>query len=103
MSQCRCDLVAQYFCRHVVEIEDAVIKIKRYYDTIRERELEVSKSYELKIVFEEDAIDFLIEQLVHHKATGEEILTKLYDDYYDGFNLIREKTGAIVFSCRKAV
>ena len=44
-------------------------------------------------VNEEDAIDFLIEQFISHNATNEEILSKIYDSYYDGFNLIREKTG----------
>lgn len=93
LSQIRCDMVAHHFCNHVMEIEDAVKKIKKFHDTVREIELEVSKSYDLNVVFEEDAIDFLIEQFAHHQATSEEILTKLYDNYYDGFNLIREKTG----------
>ena len=93
LSQIRCDMVAHYFCDHVMEIEDAVRKIKKFHDSVREIELEISKSYDLNIVFEEDAIDFLIEQFVRHQATSEEILTKLYDNYYDGFNLVREKTG----------
>ncbi len=93
LSEIRCDMVAYYFCNHVMEIEDAIKKIKKFHDTVREIELEVSKSYDLNVVFEEDAIDFLIEQFIQHRATSEEILTKLYDNYYDGFNLVREKTG----------
>ncbi len=93
LSQVRTLMVAHYYCRHVMEIEDAVKKIKKFHDSVREIELEVSKSYNLNVVFEEDAIDFLIEQFVHHQATSEEILTQLYDNYYDGFNLIREKSG----------
>lgn len=93
LSQIKCNMVAHYFCMHVMEIEDAIKKIKKFHDTVKEIELEVSKSYDLNIVFEEDAIDFLIEQFIQHKAASEEILTKLYDDFYDGFNLVREKTG----------
>lgn len=93
LSEIRCSMVAQYFCKHVMEIEDAVKKIKRFHDTVREIEVEVSKSYDLNVVFEEDAIDFLIEQFINHNATSEEILTKLYDTYYDGLNLVRERTG----------
>ncbi len=93
LSQVRTQMVAHYYCSHVMEIEDAVKKIKKFHDSVREIELEVSKSYNLNVVFEEDAIDFLIEQFVHHQATSEEILTQLYDNYYDGFNLIREKSG----------
>jgi len=76
-----------------MEVEDAVKKIKKFHDSIKEIEVEVSKSYDLNIVFEEDAVDFLIEQFINHNATNEEILSKIYDSYYDGFNLIREKTG----------
>ncbi len=93
LSEVRCNMVALYFCNNVMEVEDAVKKIKKFHDSVKEIEVEVSKSYSLNIVFEEDAIDFLIEQFINHNATSEEILSKIYDNYYDGFNLIREKTG----------
>jgi len=93
LSEIRCHMVAQYFCNNVMEIEDAVKKIKGFHDSVKEIELEISKSYNLNIVFEEDAIDFLIEQFINHNATSEEILSNIYSTYYDGFNLIREKTG----------
>lgn len=93
LSEIRCNMVAQYFCSNVMEIEDAVKKIKGFHDAVKEIELEVSKSYNLNIVFEEDAIDFIMEQFIDHNATSEEILSNIYSTYYDGFNLIREKTG----------
>ena len=86
-------MVAQYYTGHIMEIEDAIKQIKKFHDSIKEIEVEVSKSYNLNIVFDEDAIDFLIQQFIDHNATSEEILSKLYEDFYDGFNLIREKTG----------
>ena len=92
-SQIRCNMIALYFCNNVMEIEDAIKKIKKYHDSIKEIEIEVLKSYNLNIFFEEDAIDFLIEQFISHNATIQEILSKIYDNYYNGFNLIREKTG----------
>ncbi len=102
ISDVRCNMVALYFCNNVVEIEDAVKKIKQFYDSVKEIEVEISKSYDFNIVFEEDAIDFIIEQFVNHNATIHEILSKIYDDYYDGFNLIREKTGKSRFFISKA-
>ena len=93
LSQIRCDIIALYFCNNVMEIEDALKKIKKHQDSIKEIEIEVLKTYNLNIIFEEDAIDFLIEQFINHNATIQEILSKIYDNYYDGFNLIREKTG----------
>lgn len=102
LSEIRCNMVALYFCNHVMEVEDAVKKIKEIHDSVKEIEVEVSKSYSLNIVFEEDAVDFLIEQFINHHATHEEILSKIYDSYYDGFNLIREKTGKTMFFLSKA-
>ncbi len=93
LSQIRCNMVAQCFCKHVMEIEDAIKKIKTFHDSVKEIEVEVSKSYDLNIVFEEDAIDFLIEQFIDHNATGEEILSKIYETHYDGLNLVRERSG----------
>ncbi|WP_300462857.1 AAA family ATPase [Desulfobacula sp.] len=101
LSEIRCNMVANYFCNTVMEIEDAINKIKQLHDSVKEIELEVLKSYNLNIVFEEDAIDFLIEQFIQHHATNEEILAQLYDKYYDGFNLIREKTGTNRFFISK--
>ena len=102
LSEIRCEMVAKYFCTHVMELDQAVKQVKKLHDQVKEIELEVSKSYDLNIVFEEDAIDFLIQQFIEHQATSEEILSKLYTDYYDGFNLIREKTQNNRFFLSKA-
>ncbi len=102
LSQIRCKMVAQYYTGNVMEVEDAVKQIKRFHDSVKEIEVEVSKSYDLNIVFEEDAIDFIIQQFIDHNATSEEILSKLYDDFYDGFNLIREKSGKNRFFLSKS-
>ncbi len=101
LSEIRCNMVAHYFCTNVMEIEDAIKKIKQFHNSVKELELEITKSYNLNIVFEEDATDFLIEQFIDHNATFEEILSKVYDNFYDGFNLIREKTGNTRFFLSK--
>jgi hypothetical protein len=87
-----------------MEIEDAVKQIKKFYDDVKEMELEISKNYDLNVVFEEDAADFLIQQFIEYNATADEVLSKIYTDFFDGFNLIREKTGkARFFLSRKAL
>ncbi len=104
LTEIRSQMVAQYYTTHVMEIEDAVRQIKKFYDSIKEIEVEISKSYDLNVVFEEDAADFLIQQFIDHSATVDEILSKIYTDFYDGFNLIREKTGkARFFISKKAL
>lgn len=104
LTQIRTKMVVQYYTSHVMEIEDAVKQVKRFYDNVKEMELEISKNYDLNVVFEEDAADFLIQQFIEHNATTDEILSKIYNDFFDGFNLIREKTGkARFFLSRKAL
>ncbi len=102
LTEVRCEMVARQYCTHVMEVEEAIRQVKKLYDAVKEIELEVLKSYDLNIVFEEDAVDFLIQQFIEHQATSEEILSKLYGDYYDGFNLIREKTQKNRFFLSKA-
>ncbi len=102
LSQTRCELAARYFCHHVLEIDDAVRRIKTYHDTVKEMELEISKSANLNIIFEEDAVDFLMTQFIDHGVSSEEMLSKIYHEYYDGLNLIREKTGNNRFFLTKA-
>ncbi|MCF8092680.1 MAG: AAA family ATPase [Desulfotignum sp.] len=93
LSQTRCDLAARYFCTHVMEIDDAIKQIKKCHDAVKEIELEISKSAGLNIIFDEDAIDFLMVQFIDHGVSSEDILSKFYHSYYDGLNLIKEKTG----------
>ncbi|MFN2357100.1 MAG: AAA family ATPase [Desulfotignum sp.] len=102
LSRIRCDMAARYYCTHVMEIDDAIRKIKKFHDTVKEMELEISKSVDLQIIFEEDAIDFLIDQFILHSVSSEAMLSKLYNDYYDGLNLIKEKTGKNRFFLSKA-
>ncbi len=97
LTQIRTKMVAQYYTAHVMEIEDAVKQIKKFYDNVKEMELEISRSYDLNVVFEDDAADFLIQQFIEHNATTDEVLSKIYTDFFDGLNLIREKTGKARF------
>lgn len=104
LTQIRTKMVVQYYMAHVMEIEDAVKQVKKFYDNVKEMELEISKNYDLNVVFEEDAVDFLIQQFIEHNASMDEILSKIHTDFFDGLNLIREKTGkARFFLSKKAL
>lgn len=86
------NLIASYYCKTVVEIEDAVKKIKEFYDKIKDIEVEISKEYNLNIIFNEDAIHFLIEQFIYYNVLKDDILEQIHNNFFDGLNLIREKT-----------
>lgn len=92
LSSQKSALVAQYFYRHITELGTAVEKIKSHYESIKQIELNFFKRHELNIVFENDAIDFIMEQFIMHEITSEDIMLKLYDDFYDGLSLICQKS-----------
>ncbi|HKK89898.1 MAG TPA: AAA family ATPase [Desulfobacteraceae bacterium] len=93
LSRERSRLVADYFCTHVTELGTAIQKIKSYYESVKKVEIDFFNDHDVNIVFEEDAVDFLIEQFITGSITTEELMTKLYNDFYDGLHLIHEKTG----------
>ncbi|MDY0220171.1 MAG: AAA family ATPase [Desulfobacterium sp.] len=93
LSKQRSDLVAEYYSTHVTELGTAIQAIKTFYETVKKVEVDFYHKHDINIVFEEDAVDFLIEQFIRHDITQDELTTKIYSDFYDGLNLIREKSG----------
>ena len=93
LSKYRSELVAKYFCSNVSEIGDAVDKVKSFHEQVKQIEVDIFNSFDLNIIFEEDAVDFIIEQFINHDANAEEIIAQVYEKFYDGLNLVREKTG----------
>ncbi len=93
LSRYRAELVAQYFCANVTEIGDAINKVRSFHEKVKRIEVDILNNFDLNIVFEEDAIDFLIEEFINHDVTSDEIVSKIYENFYDGLNLVKEKTG----------
>ena len=60
------------------------------------------KNYDINIVLEEDAIDFIIEQLITSAAALEDVYTKIQMDFEHGLKLAREKTGRNRFFSTRA-
>ncbi len=92
LSTERSRLVADYFCTHVTELGNAIKKIKSYYESVKKIEIDFFNHHDLNIVFEEDAVDFLIEQFINNSITSDELMAKLYNDFYDGLHLVHKKT-----------
>lgn len=102
LTPARCRMTARYFRTHILEINDALKKIKHAYDGVKEIEREISRNMNLTIFFEEDAVDFLMIQFIEHKVSSDDMLSNLYNAFYDGLNLIREKTGRNRFFLTRA-
>jgi hypothetical protein len=76
-----------------MDIGNVIKKIKSYYDEIKKIELYFFKNHDINIVLEEDAIDFIIEQLVESFVEFKIIYEKINQDFQHGLKLAREKTG----------
>jgi ATP-dependent Clp protease ATP-binding subunit ClpX len=88
----RMEAVAGCYSQNVMTIEDAVSHIKSIYDNIKGIELHFYQAHDINIVFEEDAIDFLIEQLVIKSRKPEDVYRQIVGDFELGLRLVKEKT-----------
>ncbi len=70
-----------------MDIGKVIKKIKSYYDEIKKIELYFFKNHDINIVLEEDAIDFIIEQLVESFVELKIIYEKINQDFQHGLKL----------------
>jgi ATP-dependent Clp protease ATP-binding subunit ClpX len=93
MTPSRMDIVARFYAKHVMDIESVVRHIKSNYDAIKQIELYFFQNHDINIVLEEDAIDFIMEQLTEASIHLDDIFKKVNMDFEHGLKLAREKTG----------
>jgi len=91
MTPSRIDLVATCYAKNTLEIGNIIRKIKSYYDEIKKIELYFFKNHDINIVLEEDAIDFIIEQLIDASLELKLVYQKIDQDFQHGLKLAREK------------
>ena len=102
MTPSRIDIVAAYYVKNTMDIGDVIEKIKSFYDEIKKVELYFFKNHDINIVLEEDAIDFIIEQLIVSAVDLKDVYTKIEMDFKHGLKLAREKTGRNRFFITRA-
>ncbi|UCE56851.1 MAG: AAA family ATPase [Desulfobacterales bacterium] len=104
MTPSRIDIVAICYVKNSIDIGKVIKKIKSYYDEIKKVELYFFKNHDINIVLEEDAIDFIIEQLIASSIELNDVYKIIERDFEHGLKLAREKTGRNrFFITRKAV
>ncbi len=93
LTPSRMTIVADYYSRHTMDMGRVIQKIKNYSDEIKKIELYFYKSHDINIVLEEDAIDYLIEQLIQSRTNIDKVYKQLSLDFEHGLKLVRDKVG----------
>jgi len=93
LTPSRIDVVASYYSKNIMDIGNAIKNIKSYYDDIKKIELYFFKNSDINIVLEENAIDFIIEQMINSGIKLDNLYKKLTNEFENGLKLIQEKTG----------
>ncbi|MBT8370417.1 MAG: AAA family ATPase, partial [Deltaproteobacteria bacterium] len=87
MTPSRIDIVATCYSKSTLEIGNVIKKIKTYYDEIKKIELYFFKNHDINIVLEEDAIDFIIEQLIESYVELKVVYQKISEELHHGLKL----------------
>lgn len=93
LTQYRIDHVANYCSKNVTSISNAVDKIKSYYDEVKKLELTFFSDHDINIIFEEDAVDYLIGQFIESGTQFDHIYANFCHGFELGLKLIQEKSG----------
>ena len=91
LTPSRIDLVATCYAKNTLDMGNIITRIKSYYDEIKKIELYFFKNHDINIVLEEDAIDFIIEQLIDSTLALNLVYQKIDQDFQHGLKLAREK------------
>jgi len=93
MTPPRMDIVALFYSKNIMDIESVIKHIKSNYDAIKKIELYFFKNHDINLVLEEDAIDFIMMQLIESSIGLDDVYQKVNADFEHGLKLVREKTG----------
>ena len=89
----RVELAASICAVKGVSAGYAIEEIHSHYEEVKKLEVNFSSKFGMHILFDEKAIDFLMEQIVTSDATGDEMFAKISEDFELGLALVKEKTG----------
>ncbi|WP_300668563.1 AAA family ATPase [Desulfoluna sp.] len=88
----RSGLTATLCISRGIATDAAIETIHSHYEEIKKLEVNFFSKFGMHILFDEEAVDFLMEQILTAGATGDEMFTKLTGDFELGLALVREKT-----------
>jgi ATP-dependent Clp protease ATP-binding subunit ClpX len=102
MTPSRKNLIAECYAAHPTDIGNILKKIKSYHNQVKAIELYFLKNHDINIVLEEDAIDLIIQKVLHGHIQLKDVYKKLSNDFEHGLKLVRDKTGRNRFFITRA-
>lgn len=93
MTPSRKKLIAAYYAAHPSDIGHIMKKIKSFHNQVKAIELYFLKNHDINIILEEDAIDLVIQKVMHGRIQLRDVYKKLSNDFEHGLKLVRDKTG----------
>jgi len=93
LTESRIALAAAHYAGHLMDVGGVLRKIKTLLDQTKNIELNFFKRHDINIIFEEEAIDFVIGQFLTAAITPDELSRKLSADFELGLKLVQEKSG----------
>jgi ATP-dependent Clp protease ATP-binding subunit ClpX len=95
-------LAAELYARRASDITQLLGRIKTQHDEVKDLELDFFKRHDLNVVFEEDAIDFILEQRMLFDIDLETFSHGFESKFTLGLKLVRDKTGKNRFFLNRA-
>lgn len=98
MGRERIEIVSSIYDQNLCDINSSYETFKEMVQEIKEQELEIFERLELKVVFEDEAVDEIIKQALKTGESPGEIAFGLVKKMEYGLKLVKDKAGIEVFS-----
>ena len=93
----RTELASRLCIASGISTGSAIERIHSHYEEVKKLEVNFFSKFGMHVLFDEEAVDFLMDQILTAGATGDELFAKITGDFELGLSLVREKTGKTHF------
>jgi len=93
LTPVRVTLIADYYTVHTTDMSGVFERFTHFCEQVKSIEMQFLKKHGINIVFEEEAIDFIITQWLEGTTNLDAVYKQLSDNLEYGLKLVREKTG----------
>ncbi|MFH1984711.1 MAG: AAA family ATPase [Pseudomonadota bacterium] len=93
LTDAKCEMASEYASRHVVDVTQALHRIKTLYGDVSALALTFLEKNDINIVLEEDAADLIVTRHIIHGDALDAVYGQLTDSFAHGLKLVMQRTG----------